>query len=192
MKILTICPSINREDQLTKMLESFNDTRSISEIIICREKESITNIFNRIYKENPDYAYYHLTNDDVIYHTPSWDIKLTNVLEAYGYGISYGNDLFQGRNLPTFPMISREIIEATGWLQYPKLERYYGDSIWKIIGEDCGCLYYKPEVIIEHNHYYAGKSMEKPNEEIEKKDKQIFAEFLSLSPIYINKVRNIL
>lgn len=159
MRILTICPS-KRPQQLKEMLASFYSTASISDIIVSKEDINITKIFNNILHKNPDYDYYHLVNDDVIYHTKCWDTQLAGILEDYGDGIAYGNDLLQGENLPTFPLISASIVKALGWIQMPKLEYLYGDNVWKDIGERADCLYYDDSVIIEHRHMLKTKQLD--------------------------------
>lgn len=180
------------------MLESFYTTRRYSDIFISKEDCNITKIFNNAYKESPDYDYYHLTNDDTIYHTPGWDVKLAEVLDYYGGGISYGNDLLQGKNLPTFPMISANIVKILGWLQMPKLEFLYGDMVWRDIGIRANCLYYIPEVIIEHKHVLKTKETdsvyEKTNSgEQYKKDRQAYVQWLSMkSQSDVEKVNGVI
>ncbi len=191
MKILSICPSIHPE-KFIKMEESFYKTSTEHNELFEVKFGTVTEAINFSFKKYPDFDFYHVTNDDVIYQTPGWDERLIQVLDDYGSGISYGNDLFQGQNLPTFPMISREIVEAVGWLQMPTLKKYYGDSVWKNIGEELKCLYYVPEVIIEHKHFYAGKSDELPNKELEAQDMQAFAQWLVNSYKDKEKIRRVL
>lgn len=178
MKILTICPTYNRQKLLKEMINSWSNTitsnntlilgvdigdPSIAEYpkdvnkIICKHKSTVTEIINSIWVQYPDYDFYHITNDDVIYHTLGWDTKLTNILNEKGGGIAYGDDMFQGINLPTFPFISANIVKAVRYLQQSSLIRYCGDTVWHDIGYKCGCLFYLGEVKIEHMHKLAGK-----------------------------------
>lgn len=148
MKILTVCPSL-RKNKLRDMMESFNKTKSCDNtLLIDSETITTTKAINKAFKENTNYDFYHIANDDIIYHTKGWDKILTSKP-----GINYASDLFQNRNHPTFPMISSEIVRALGWLQCPTVEYLYGDSVWKNIGEQLGCLNYFPGVIIEHRHF---------------------------------------
>lgn len=210
MKILTICPT-NKIELIKKMITSFNDTKSFSHLIlgvnindknlnqyknlntdvcICEADATVTQIINSIYSQYPDYDYYHLTNDDVIYHTKGWDKNMANILEEYGPGIIYGDDLFQKENLPTFPFISQEIVKSIGWLQMPLLNRYYGDMVWKYIGQNIGCIYYCHYVIIEHMHYLAGKGEYPVDMDIYEKDGQSFGQWMATKSIGdINKIR---
>lgn len=180
MKILTICPSYGRPDELKKMMDSFYDTcMPINDLMVVLHPDdpqlpeymkicapthyllnpgTVTECINKTFKDFPDYTYYHLTNDDVIYHTASWDYKLSFFIEEYGTGIAYGNDLFHKHELPTFPFISAKLAKAVGYLQEPSLNRYFGDLVWKELGNSANCLYYLKDVIIEHLHILAGKS----------------------------------
>lgn len=145
MKILTIVPSIHPK-KLAYMMDSYLDTRSdCNDIRINYEEKSITEIFNQVFNSHPDYDFYFMANDDILFKTPEWDLKLANKGK-----ISYGNDLLQGENLCSFPMIDGNIVRSLGWLQMPKLNRYAGDVVWKFIGQSLGILEYHPEVIISH------------------------------------------
>lgn len=178
-KILAICPSI-RPDKLDKMLDSFLVTRSKSvRIIINHEIKPITKIFNELFENNPDEDFYMLLNDDILFETPLWDLKLSNALK-----ISYGNDGLQGENLPTFPMIDGNIVRALGWLQMPELNKYNGDMVWKVIGKELKILRYCPEVSIKHK--WEGCSDVDANN----RDMQAFADWLSVAYRDINKVKN--
>jgi len=103
-------------------MDSFLTTRSeATSIRVYYNKGNITEIFNKAFQDNPDFDYYHMSNDDCVYKTHDWDLKL-----ARKGKITYGNDLFQSENLCTFPMIDGDIVRALGWLQMPTLERYDG------------------------------------------------------------------
>lgn len=179
MKLLTICPSI-RPNLLEKMLISYYNTVSEPSIIINTEVKSITEIINEAFQKNPDYDFYHICNDDVIYKTPRWDVKLCNKGK-----ISYGNDIFQSENLCTFPCIDGNIVRATGWLQMPTLERYYGDSCWHFMGRQLDIMNYVPDVVIEHQ--WKGADVKMYEEDTSK-----FAEWLPYSFKDINKIKDLL
>lgn len=177
MSILTICPSYGRPSMLRGMLQSFSKTitENTRMVVVLDEKDlcysenkdvcshhqttvfvvnslNITECFNKVFTAFPNYDYYHLTNDDVIYHTPGWDKVL-----AYPLKISYGDDGYHGRNLCTFPMIDGKIVRALGWLQMPALVKYYGDMVWKDIGNTLNCLRYVDDVSVEHYHWVNNK-----------------------------------
>jgi hypothetical protein len=96
--------------------------------------------------------------DDHLVRTEGWDEKLYEPIRNRGYGISYGNDLFQGENLPTMVMMSTNISKTLGFFAPPKLIHLFMDNFWKLFGQVLGCLDYREDVVIEHMHYMAGKS----------------------------------
>lgn len=149
-----------------------------TDIRVNYEKGSITDIFNRTFQTNPDYDFYMMLNDDILFKTKDWDIKL-----AQKGKISYGDDLFQSQNLPTFPMIDGDIVRALGWLQLPTLNKYAGDIVWRFIGENLKILNYVPEVKIEHK--WEGCS----DPDMNTKDMQSFANWLPWSFKDLEKVR---
>lgn len=101
--------------------------------------------------------------DDHRFRTPGWDRTINKVMHETGGGIAYGNDLFQGEALPTQVFISSKIIAALGWYGLPGAKHLYLDNTWKLLGETTDCLYYLPDVIIEHMHPAAGKGEWDPN-----------------------------
>lgn len=158
MKILTVCPSI-RKNEAVEMFMSFKETTYCSDIIFINRKGSITKLMNEVFENNPEYDFYHITNDDTYYKTYEWDkILAEKIIEKGGSGISYGNDLLGGENLPTFPFISGDIVRAVGWLQLPCLSHLCGDMVWKMLGIGLNKLFYVPQVVIEHRHYLNKKS----------------------------------
>lgn len=186
-EVIVICCSRGRPKMLEMMMQSFSKTSKISSLWVLLDgddpylEENIQRIrwadgqLNYSYgspntttelinnelnfkKWQKKHKFYCVTNDDFIYHTDGWDVILTDEIKSKGkVGIAYGNDMLQGKNMPTTSVISREIVEALGWLQLPTLKHLYGDNVWKTIGTGANCLYYRPDVIIEHKHYFAKK-----------------------------------
>lgn len=179
-KLLVICPSRQRPEKCKEMYDSFMRTSKMADLRICVDYDdpdlakyvelfvdnlsiakvdlTVTNFINIVWQEFTGYEYYSVTNDDFIYHTDGWDLKLIGEIVLHGkYGIAYGNDLLQGVTLPTTSIVSAEITKALGWLQMPKLMHLFGDNVWKLIGSAAQCLYYRPDVIIEHKHYFSKK-----------------------------------
>ncbi len=184
-KILVICPSRGRPLQCVQMIDSFLSTQKMSTLKILLDmddpcidqyrdligkkcsysigfRNSITMLINESWQFSADcFKWFSVTNDDFIYKTDGWDLKLIGTLKLHGgIGIVYGNDLLQGANMPTTSIVSREIADALGWLQMPRLTHLCGDNAWKIIGTRAGCLFYRDDVIIEHCHYMARKAKE--------------------------------
>lgn len=92
--------------------------------------------------------------DDHRPRTPGWDEALTRALP----GVAYGNDLFQGANLPTAVVMSAGIVQILGYFIPPGLTHLYFDDFWLTLGRELHALAYLPEVIIEHMHPQAGKA----------------------------------
>lgn len=106
-----------------------------------------------------------LVNDDMVVRTPGWDERLRELDAEYEdrLYLAYGNDLFKGENLCTFPIISRRTCEL---LIDPFPAEYRGAFIdyhlldifkrLEMLGENR--IRYLDNVIFEHLHYRAGKA----------------------------------
>ncbi|MFQ5786499.1 MAG: hypothetical protein ACE5H1_00815 [Thermodesulfobacteriota bacterium] len=159
------------------MTTSFNQTKTFSDLYITTQKGSITKLINDAFTKNPDYKYYHITNDDFIYKTTSWDKIIIDKLEFKGGGIAYANDLFSS-DLPTAPFITGDYARVLGWLQLPTLKHLSGDLVWRQIGLGLNRLYYLNEVIIEHKQEKDGVYEKTNSQEMYKKDGKAFKEWL--------------
>jgi hypothetical protein len=94
--------------------------------------------------------------DDHRPRTAGWD---ENILDASTpWSVVYGNDLFQGANIPTAVFIGSGLIRNLGYFNPPGLQHLYLDNSWKLYGEALGTLQYLPEVVIEHVHFLNGKA----------------------------------
>ena len=95
--------------------------------------------------------------DDHLPRTHGWDSALLAAIDAMGgTGIAYGDDIGQGKNLPTAPVISSGIIAALGYFFLPALAQFFADNVWLDLGREAGCLAYLPDVTVEHLHYTRG------------------------------------
>lgn len=95
--------------------------------------------------------------DDHRFRTKGWDRVIGQVMADQDGGFVYANDLFQGESLPTQVFISSKIVGALGWFGPPACKHLYLDNTWKLLGDRADCLYYLPDVVIEHMHPAAGK-----------------------------------
>lgn len=109
----------------------------------------------RIAREDPTSIIGNL-GDDHLVRTPGWDRLVTEALATPG--IAYGDDLLQGKHLPTAPFISAAIPLALGWYALPSCRHMYIDDVWRTLGEDLGRLRYLPDLVIEHMHPAAHKA----------------------------------
>ena len=106
-----------------------------------------------------------LINDDVIFKTKNWDKLVNNLALKHKDGIylGYGNDLFKGSKLPTFPILNRALIEL---IKDPYPVEYKGafidthlNDLFQIIRKKYQDRFeYLEKFIIEHLHYRTGKS----------------------------------
>lgn len=177
-KVLVICASRGRPQQCLELIESFLQTSKMSMLRICldtddpcleqyrdvikgrvpyvvADRKTTTEIINENWRYASDcFKWFSVTNDDFVYKTDGWDRRLVGEIALNGgLGIAYGNDLLQGVNMPTSSIVSREIVKALGWLQMPTLTHLFGDNVWQHIGQACGCLFYREDIVVEHRHW---------------------------------------
>lgn len=182
--MLTIVPTRGRSENAKRLYEAINATADFTELVFAIDDNDIATyreLMDELAGLNnvkfvvanqmgmnatlnhwanwfaPDYDYIAFMGDDHLPHTPGWDTKLA---EAIGTepGISYGNDLLQGENLPTAVVMSAGIVEALGWMSPPPLKHLFLDNFWLAVGEALGNVNYLSDVIIEHLHYTNGKA----------------------------------
>lgn len=96
--------------------------------------------------------------DDHRPRTKGWDARYVDELFAMGTGIVYGNDLLQGRRIPTQVAMTSNIVQTLGYMAPPAFTHLFVDNYWKQLGHGAHCLRYLPDVIIEHMHPAAGKA----------------------------------
>ncbi len=99
---------------------------------------------------------YVLLGDDTEVHTFGWDRKLRDA--AGLWHISYPNDGLKGESQATHPCIGGEFLRAIGFWALPGLSHLYTDTVWDFLGRQYGNLVYRPDVLVEHLHWSAGKS----------------------------------
>jgi hypothetical protein len=105
-----------------------------------------------------DYEYITFMGDDHAVRTREWDSILIDSIRTKGYGIAYGDDLITHGTLPTFAMVSTNIVQTLGFLAPPQLKHMYLDDYWLRLGRDLEACFYREDVIVEHLHHSVGKS----------------------------------
>lgn len=95
--------------------------------------------------------------DDHRPRTAGWDKEYLDALRELGTGIVYGDDLYQGEKLPTQCAMTADIVRSLGYMAPPSLRHMYVDNFWLDLGRNADCLYYLPDVVIEHMHPIADK-----------------------------------
>lgn len=188
MVIGVICPSRNNPQALFEAVMSFNDTKSELDtkfiatldendrklheyielledvpcdlIVVPRDQTgSMNKALNYAAAERVDSCdVLGFIGDDHRFRTKGWDRMLASAFDLIGGGFIYGDDLAQRENLPTQVFISSSIVKALGWFGLPDARHLYLDNTWKTLGEKADCLYYLPDIVIEHMHPAYGKA----------------------------------
>ena len=115
---------------------------------------------NRVAMERADdYEYLSFMGDDSAVKTPGWDEILIKGLEKKGFGVAYGDDLLSDGKLPTFVIISSDIIRSLGYMAPPVLKHMFLDNFWLHLGTKLEACYFDKNVIVEHLHPSAGKAV---------------------------------
>jgi len=97
--------------------------------------------------------------DDHRFRTDGWDTYFTDLLMERGGGMVYGNDLVRpDGDIPTQIVMSTEIVTTLGWMALPGAKHLYLDNTWRVLGDEVGCLYYMPDIVVEHMHPSVGKA----------------------------------
>jgi hypothetical protein len=101
-------------------------------------------------------------NDDIVIRTKGWDEKVRALDARHPDGIylGYGNDLFKGEKLCTFPILSRQTCEV---LVEPYPELYKGafidvhlmDIFRRLEKRGHSRMIYAEDIVFEHHHYRA-------------------------------------
>ena len=174
-RLLCTCPSRGRPKLLKEMLESFRKTCSegtdvavyiddddplLSEYELYGNKvwvmgrKNVAQIHNWLVQQYPNYDYYMPINDDITFQTLGWDKILIEAIEKKGggWGIAYPDDTTENwkHNLPTFGMISGNIVKTIGHLYPLELKMFYGDNFLLDLGRALGRLFYCDKVVVKH------------------------------------------
>jgi hypothetical protein len=122
--------------------------------------------------------------DDHLPRTTGWDAAYVAALRELGTGIVYGNDLMQGRGLPTQCAMTTDIVRALGYMAPPSLTHLWLDNFWLSLGREADCIRYLPDVVVEHRHPLMGKAQwdagyERVNAtEMQDRDRSAFAAYV--------------
>jgi hypothetical protein len=118
--------------------------------VVVGPREGLRAAMQEMFTRHPSEPWYGLLADDLLPQTPKWDLLL--IAKAGHNAISYPNDLGGKPRLPTHPVVGGELARAIGWFGFPQVYHYFVDTVWRVIGEQLGCLYRLSDVIVEHVH----------------------------------------
>ncbi|HXW33848.1 MAG TPA: hypothetical protein VEJ87_04660 [Acidimicrobiales bacterium] len=99
-----------------------------------------------------DFRFFGSLGDDHLPVTMAWDIAVAKSLSNLGTGLCYGDDLLQGKNLPTACFMTSNIVQTLGYMCPPTLIHMYADNFWLELGGALERIQYMPDVVIEHLH----------------------------------------
>ncbi|MBI5560220.1 MAG: glycosyltransferase family 2 protein [Deltaproteobacteria bacterium] len=109
--------------------------------------------------------YVMLMNDDCVFRSRGWDLRVREAFSFFPDDIAfvYGNDLDQGADVPTFPILSRKACEVMGGVApdgYLNLhiESHLFDVFRQLRRLGHNRILYLDDVIFEHMHPLVGKS----------------------------------
>lgn len=97
--------------------------------------------------------------DDSRFETDGWDAKVIKALDDAGGGFcwtSEGHD----KPWPSTVFVTSKIVQALGWLIYPKTKRGFFDVVWVVLANATGRAVVLPEVMIRHDNGTQGVSPE--------------------------------
>lgn len=177
-KILVIVPTRNRNQKSKEFAECFFANSKISDLLFGLDEDDETHyerISGALYEINPrlrlngtlnllavkyanQYEYIAFMGDDHRIRTQGWDEILYEKIKSIPNAVAYGNDLIQKEKLPTAVIMDSNIITKLGFMSPPVLTHLYLDNFWKDVGSNLGTLTYFDDIIIEHMHYFRGKS----------------------------------
>lgn len=181
-----IVPSRGRPDNITELIDSWESTRTYAELLVAVDSDDeMLERYEMVLENAPSWATIHVAprkrmaptlndramesverydvigfmGDDHRPRTHGWDRAFAGGLaQLGGVGVAYGNDLFQGPNLPTAVWMSSCIVETLGYMVPPGMRHLFCDNFWRDLGNGLGRLIYLNHVVIEHMHPQAGKS----------------------------------
>ena len=176
---LVILPTRSRPDKTEEAVALLKENSTISDICVAidddqsdlyprldgviyevNERLRMNGTLNLVANKYADkYETIYFLGDDHHAKTKGWDELLYAPIKARGYGFAYGDDLFQRQNLATAVMMSTNMIRILGFMAPPKLIHLYMDNFWMSLGQALQCIDYVPQVIVEHMHFAAGKSV---------------------------------
>lgn len=181
MSIIVLCPSRGNPGAARAAFESFADTKMLNSSIFvtvvdetdpqrveytdsprlvvpaasCGNMNLALNYAAKIYASEADILGF--VGDDHRFRTQGWDRVISQILGGSGGGYLYADDLAQREQLPTQVFVTSAIVRALGWFGLPDARHLYLDNTWKLLGEAADCLYYVPDLVIEHMHPAYGK-----------------------------------
>ena len=185
MTLITMCSSRSRPEIFLRMAKSFVETKegansflvayvyendpmveSYKKLdlsgmscvsIVYGKDRNMVQVLNYISTELiPDADFYSEVNDDHVFITQGWDMKMMIAImdKNNGFSIAYGIKT----NMPTATMCSGSVVVGFGYFFPPEYNHSWVDNWLVNIGFETNTLTYLPDVLIEHWHHSVGKA----------------------------------
>ena len=177
MSLIVLCPTLGRPAAAQETWNSFVDTaegdtrllfvindyerrdiyQGLPTLVVSGKKWMNEVLEEAVTRVLEDYAPDQIgfIGDDNRFRTRSWDVRIMQILTTLP-GFAYCQDRTTN-TLPTHVFASSKIIRALGYFGLPGLHHLYIDNVWRDLGEGAGCLYYVPEIVIDHLHPIYGR-----------------------------------
>ncbi len=129
-----------------------------------RPRKTMGNIIKDCYEASRG-RYIMLINDDVVFHTKNWDVELLEAFSQFPDEVAlvYGKDLYYGKEMSTFPVLSRTACDLMDGICPGKydnhcIDAHVFDTFKRLSGLGHNRTVYLPNVVFEHMHYDLGAS----------------------------------
>lgn len=158
---LEIVLYVDEDDRESQQIDQSN----LSVIKIIGQSGETMGTMNQACYDASHGRYVMLMNDDAVFRTIGWDVRVLEAARRFPDNIAliYGNDLDQGKLVPTFPILPRAVCDVLGEIcprsyQNLHIESHLMDIFKQLakLGHDRIC--YLQDVIFEHMHHAIGKA----------------------------------
>jgi hypothetical protein len=183
--LLVICPSRGRPDAASELQRTFSETKVLAgtELIFAIDSNdptlegyaastrgltlhvgppvemgmngALNEAAHALLYADPDVEVVGFVGDDHRFRTHGWDAQILDLLRRRP-GVAFADDRNWHEKLPTMWFASRDIASFFG-MGLKTLKHLYIDNYWLELAGGAGCLYYLPDVVIEHMHPAYGK-----------------------------------
>jgi len=127
-----------------------------------RPRKTMGNIVKDCYEASRG-RYIMLINDDMVFHTKKWDVELLEAFSKFPDEVAlvYGKDLYYGKEMSTFPVLSRTACDLMDGICPGKydshcIDAHIFDTFKRLSDLGHNRTVYLPNVVLEHMHYGLG------------------------------------
>ena len=127
------------------------------EVLKTEKNRGVCSALNDVLNRYPNCPWYGFISDDSIVRTPKWDQLLLS--QADDFSIVHSADGWQAnRRIHGAVLFGGELIRALGWWVPRGITHCFCDDVWEMIAEACDLRRYVPDVLVEHLHFWNGKT----------------------------------